>query len=130
MKMKANDMTDLDLNLLLAAARDDRPLPSEALMARVLADAVAQQPKPLAHPLAVTPARAASTGWLDRLAAVFGGGGALAGVSLAMVAGVFIGIAQPAPVAALTSALLVGASLETVDLFPAEVALWEEQVND
>ncbi len=124
-------MTDPDLDALLASARDEGPRPSEALMARVMADAVASQPAPRALPVArkVRPAERPA-GWLRRLSAVFGGGGALAGVSLAMVAGVFIGVVQPAPVAALTSALLVEGDLGTVDLLPAGTDLWEEQPDD
>lgn len=120
-------MTDPDLDALLASARDAGPRPSEALMARVMADAAASQPAPRGVPVArnVRPA-----GWLRRLSAVFGGGGALAGVSLAMVAGVFIGVVQPAPVAALTSALLVAGDPGTVDLLPAGTGLWEEQPDD
>jgi hypothetical protein len=127
MKMKTNEMTDLDLDTLLAAASEDRAVPSDALMARVMADAVAAKPNPLMRPQAT---HAVSGRWLDRLAAVFGGGGALAGISLAMVAGVFIGIVQPGPVAALTSALLVGTPLESVEMFPSEAALWEDPQND
>jgi hypothetical protein len=50
--MKANEMTDLYLDTLLAGARKDRAVPSDALMARVLADAVAAQPNPLMRPQA------------------------------------------------------------------------------
>jgi len=123
-------MTDLDLDTLLAAARDDGPVPSDALVARVMADAVALQPRPGARPVARPAPDASPVRWLDRLAAMFGGGGALAGVSLAMVAGVFIGVVQPVPVTALTSVLLVGGQLDSVDLFPTEVAMWEEPQND
>lgn len=126
--MKTNDITerDFDLDALLASARGYGPVPSETLMARVMADAVAVQPQPIERPLARTTAAKMLARWLDQLAAVFGGGGALAGISLAMVAGVFIGVVQPAPVAALTSALLVETQVDLVDLFPTDAALWEE----
>lgn len=127
--MKANDMTGPDLDSLFAAAREDLPQPSEALMARILADAVAMLPQTVALPGA-TAARTARTGWFDWLAAPFGGGGPLAGVGLAMVAGIFIGVAQPEPVAVLTSVLLVAADAETVDLFPGDTALWEDQPDE
>jgi hypothetical protein len=124
--MKAGEMTDHDLDSLFDAAREARASPSPALMARVMADAVALQPKPVMrrgrYP---SPLR-----WLDRLAAPFGGGGALAGISFAMLAGVFIGVVQPAPVAALTSVLLTEVQYDTVDLLPGDMTLWEEAVND
>lgn len=120
-------MTDLDLDALLAAARDTGPAPSQALIDRVMTDAAALQPRPAP---VVRPVARGGVGWLGRLASVFGGGGALAGVSLAMVAGVFIGVMQPEPVAALTSALLVDTSLGTVDLLPAGADLWEEQTDE
>lgn len=128
--MKANEMTDADLDALLAGARDHAPVPSDALMARVMVDAIAVQQNVVApaavRPRVASPAERSPVRWFERLAAVFGGTGALAGVSLATVAGVFIGIVQPAPVAAVTSALLVEMHLETVELFPSETALWEE----
>jgi len=124
--MKANEMTDHDLDSLLAAARTADRAPSPALMARVMADAMALQPKPASRPVL----RAAPSRWFDRLAEVFGGGGALAGISFAMLAGVFIGVVRPEPVAALTSALLTGARYEAVELLPGDAALWEETGND
>lgn len=124
--MKATEMTDFDLDTLLSAARKADALPSEALQARVMSDAMALQPKQV-PPVA---AQAVSVGWIDRLSALFGGGGALAGVSLALVAGVFIGVIQPEPVAALTSALMAEAQMDSVDLLPDAATLWEEVQDD
>ncbi len=128
--MKANEMTDFDLDAVLAAARDADPVPSDALMSRVMADALALQPRAVAQNraqsgLAFTPLR-----WLDWLAAVFGGGGAVAGIGMALVAGVFFGIAQPAPVAMLTGVWLDETLSDGLDLFPAETAFWVEPQND
>lgn len=128
--MKVNEMTDHDLDRLLDAARGGGPAPSDALMARVMADAVAAQSRKVVRPALRIRQGYRSLQLLDRLAAAFGGAGALAGVCSAMVAGIFIGIAQPAPVAALTSVLLTGTQVGTVDLFPTGVAFWEEQQND
>lgn len=128
MTMKANDMTERepDLDDLFAAARDADPTPSANLMTRILTDAAALQPRPAVVATRLQPVDLPTTeGWFDRIAAVFGGGGALAGMSLAAVAGVFLGLAQPAPIVALTS-MLADASVETVDLLPDGTALWEE----
>ena len=120
-------MQDKDLDGLLALAARDRPMPSPALMDRVLADALALQPQPVvmrkapaplpARSLAGLPAR---QGVLARLAALFGGGAALAGVCSAAVAGVALGYLDPASMDSLSGGLtgaLTGA--ETLDLFPS-----------
>lgn len=128
MTMKANDMTERepDLDDLFAAARDADSAPSANLMTRILTDAAALQPRPAVVATRLQPVDLPTTeGWFDRIAAVFGGGGALAGMSLATVAGVFLGLAQPAPIVALTL-MLADASVETVDLLPDGTALWEE----
>lgn len=120
-----NDRDDA-LEHLFAAARHPEPVPSQVLMHRILTDAVAVQAQHGAQAPARRAARPRRLGWVDRVAAVFGGGGALAGMSLAMVAGVFIGIAQPNAVAALTSGLLADAALDSVDLLPGDDPLWGE----
>jgi hypothetical protein len=101
-----------DLDDLFAAARASRPVPSEALMARVLADALAEQPRP-----AVVPRLVPRLGLWSRLAAVFGGPGALAGIGSAAAAGLFIGYVQPSGLSVLGDAVL-GTPLETVELMP------------
>lgn len=88
-----------NLDDLFAGLRASGPVPSGDLMARVLADAAALQPK--AVPLAVAPARRG--GVLRALSALFGGGPVLAGMGTAAAAGLFIGFAQPSPVSALTA---------------------------
>lgn len=122
-----NGMDDLDD--LFAAARADRPRPSDALMARVLADAAALQPEPAlpARPRPAAPA--APGGFWAALSALFGGGGVLAGMGTAAAAGLFLGFAQPAPVAALTAALSAGTTTTTdaLDLTSGIDALLAEQ---
>lgn len=103
-----------DLDDLFAEARAKPHAPSEALLARVLTDAMAEQPKS-APPVAVM--RARRVGLWTRLAAVFGGTGALAGMGTAAAAGLFIGFVQPVDLSALGDAVL-GTPLETVELIP------------
>jgi len=112
-----------DLDGLLAAARSHAPQPSADLLARVLADAYALQP---AAPVAAR--RVPRPRWAGLLA-LFGGGAGLAGLMTAGVAGLMIGLLQPAPVSAFTGVLLGGAMtqvlggaaapLETVELIPS-----------
>lgn len=115
-------MRDSDLDDLLAAARADRPVPSAALMARVLDDAQRLQPA-AARPLRRAPAR---PGLMARLAQAFGGAGALAGMAAAMLAGVWVGLAQPAPLTLLTAALWPAEAL-SVELIPDPAALWDPE---
>ncbi len=98
-----------DLDDLFAAARADRPQPSDALMQRVLADALAEQPRPAPRPIP-------RPGLLARIAAAFGGGPALAGVCSAAVAGLVIGYLNPVTYDYLTGGQT---GTELVDLFPA-----------
>lgn len=125
MKAKGAEMTDgsKDLDDLFATAAAQRMAPSEALMARVLADAKAEQPR---APVGL-PARPAAPrpGLWAALAEIFGGGGALAGIGTAAVAGVVIGFAQPAGLGNLTEAVF-GTPLETVELIPSVETLFAE----
>ena len=100
---------DLD-DLLAAAAR--RPIqPSEALMERVLADALALQPvtTPAVRPAVAGP----RPGLLVRLAAAFGGPPALAGLGTAAVFGLALGYLSPT-----TMDYLTGATADTAEFFP------------
>lgn len=117
-------MQDKDLDGLLALAAKQRPRPSDALMDRVLADAMALQPKAVAVATRPAPPQA---GLLGRLAAVFGGAPVMAGVFGAALAGVTFGYLDPATTDILTGGLsggLVGA--EVLDLFPAADFLMTE----
>jgi hypothetical protein len=48
----------------------------------------------------------------------------LAGMSAAALAGLFLGIAQPVPVVALTELLRGTTTLDSLDLLPTGGALW------
>jgi predicted lipid-binding transport protein (Tim44 family) len=112
-------MQDDDLDQLFAEAATQRIAPSDALMTRIQADADAWQPKP--RPVV---APAPSRGWLSAVADWFGGGMSLAGMSAAALAGLFLGIAQPVPVVALTELLRGTTTLDSLDLLPTGGALW------
>jgi hypothetical protein len=123
-----------DLDALFAGLRADAPVPSDALMARVLADALAEQPRAAAAPpapafLTVPPtmARAAHPPRLwARIVAALGGAVAVAGVGSAALAGLMVGFVQPAALNGLTDAVW-GATYETVELMPSVDALMTEE---
>lgn len=117
-------MKDDDLDTLFAMARAAPPVPSDALMARVLADAVAHQPapRPVAAPRVALPALG---GMWHRLADLFGGAGALAGMGGAAVAGLVLGFVQPEGLSALSDTVLGGA-LDSVALMPSVDPLFSE----
>ena len=113
---------DDDLDDLFGTLAQRGPQPSDALMARILADAAALQPR--AAP--VMRATAPRGGLWAALAAALGGRGALAGLATATLAGVWIGFAQPAPVAGLGFDLGVGLGGDTVELFPGDGGLFDD----
>lgn len=113
-------MQDSDLDNLLAAARADRPEPSAALMARVIDDADRMQPRPAPRIAAPHP------GFWAMLTGAFGGSGALAGMAAATLAGLWVGVAQPAPVSALTAALWPAEAV-SVELFPDVYAVLDPE---
>ncbi len=111
-----------ELDALFATARHAEVTPSNALMARVMADAVALQPK--AEPMGRAVAR--KTGFWTGLAALFGGSGVLAGLASVAMAGFFVGFVQPETVSALAGDWTLGSVVETVDLMPGVDALLAE----
>ena len=116
-------MRESELDLLLQAAREAPVQPSDALMARVLADALAAQPQPAVPSVALPPPPA--RGFWARLSSGFGGAGAFASLLGAAVLGVVVGYANPASLAWLTSDYLTtaGTGLDMVpvdDLFLSE----------
>ena len=117
---------DMDLDALLAQAAATPVAPSAALTARILADAQAMQPRPQATAVPSRP-RPGVLAWLSDLAEGLGGGRAVAGLSLAGVAGLFLGVADPSALQSL-STLIAGdlTSVEHMDLRPATDILWTE----
>lgn len=108
-------MMDDDLDDLFAVARGTVPQPSAALMARILADAVAEQPRPATRPVPrLVPVRFS----LRALIAALGGMGAMAGLATAAVAGVWIGLTPPTVVDDLAATLWTVDEGDQVDLFP------------
>jgi hypothetical protein len=103
------DMQDDDLDQLLAVAASRPAVPSDALMKRVLADAIALQP----NPLIMNPRTVTQPGWFARLAGVFGGAPALAGLGTAAVFGLALGYLSPT-----TLDYLTGTSADTAEFFP------------
>ena len=103
-------MQDEELDRLLAAASRTAPAPSDALMQRVLADALALQPQLAALRPAPAPVR---EGRLSRFFRALGGGPALAGLGTAAVFGVVLGYLSPT-----TLDYLTGSTADAAEFFP------------
>ncbi len=100
------------LDSLFAQARTANPEPSDDLMARVLADADAVQPRPGVVP-------ASGMGIWARILDTLGGWPAVSGLAAATVAGIWVGVAPPTSVEDLTANLIgdeVSISLFSTDL--------------
>lgn len=121
-----NGITPSSLEDLFAEIASAPVAVPESLMARVLADAERLQPAAPAFGAGKGAAASSSSsgGWLAALSALFGGGASLAGLGLAGAAGLWIGFAQPFDID-LGLGLQAG-TLETLDLFPADLDQWSE----
>lgn len=113
-------MPDIDLEDLFLQARAAAPLPSAGLVARIEADAEAEQARRVGG---AAPARKRPSVWA-RFVAALGGGGVLAGLATTTLAGVWVGMAEPAPLSVLTdkvSVMIVGAAdYDQIELIPAD----------
>ncbi len=118
---------DTDLDALFATASANAALapakPSDALMARILADADALQPTSAQPAAGVAP----PVGWFQTLAGWFGGGISLAGMSMAALTGLYLGVAQPLPVATLTELVTGYTALDSLELLPSTGTLWTQE---
>ena len=112
-------MTDRDdpLEAFFEAGRETVADPSEALLARVEADAMA------AFAARTTPARATPSGWRGVLAAL-GGWPAGAGLGTAALAGLFIGFALPDTLADVSLPLTGDLSFDESALAPTYGTAW------
>ena len=97
--MTMTNPNDDMLDDLFAQARDVAPVPSDALMARVMADADAAQLRAVAVPVA-------APGVIARILDAIGGWPAVSGLAMATVAGIWVGVAPPASVQDVTAAMM------------------------
>lgn len=88
--MAEDDLNDTGLEAFFAAGRASAPAPSDALLARIMADAEAEMVRPT---VAVMPRPAAQTGIFATAIASIGGWAGLGGLATATAAGVWIGFA-------------------------------------
>lgn len=117
------DKNDTNLNAYFAAARKTAMLPSDNLMARILADADAAMP--VLVPVSKMTPHNNSTGFFATLWAAIGGWPAAAGMATATLVGIWIGFSQPAGLDILSMKFLAADSalVDLVSVFDAE--LWE-----
>ncbi len=123
-KARPEALDEAELEGLFTAARGTAPAPSDALMARILADADAALPGP-GHASATVPLRAGG-GWLSRVLDGIGGWPAAAGLAAATVAGLAIGIATPETLSLLSGGVLSATTDGMEDLLPSYAALLTE----
>jgi len=125
-------LDDATLEALFTQARDAAPLPSDRLIARVLADARSVQDEIEAGRAAAARAApvqaAARPGWL----AALGGWGGMAGLTAAGLAGLTIGLFPPEGLSTLSATLTTNAALaaelgDSVALAGAFDAVLEEE---
>ncbi|WP_246175755.1 hypothetical protein [Roseovarius bejariae] len=125
MPMTDDDRQETRLEAAFEAARAARPEPSAELMARVLADAEAAQAG-----FAPAPAPRPRSGYLRQFFETLGGWPAMAGLTAAGVAGIWLGVSPDVGLSdALASYLGAGDTASyTVDVMPgAELGLaWDE----
>lgn len=89
--MAEDDLNDKGLEAFFAAGREHAPVPSDALMARVLADAGAELVRPAVAVAGQRPV--ARPGFLRAAIGSIGGWAGLGGLATATAAGVWIGFA-------------------------------------
>lgn len=111
-----------ELDDLFAQSRARAQPPSDAVIARVLADAARLQPQPAR--------RGARPGfdWIwAGLAQLFGGRAALAGIGSAALAGLFFGFVEPAALSNVTGGLVASDTQDTLDVMPGFDALLAQE---
>lgn len=113
MPMSDKDQDFAELGAFFDAARTHPPAPSAELLARVLSDAETEQVWITHRAQAAT--EAPRTGLLEQLYRLLGGWPAMAGLTTAVVAGIWIGTTLPLGVPGSTeAAYLVDITPETV----------------
>jgi hypothetical protein len=112
------EMSDADLDALLSDLRSHPPEADARLLARIVDDAQAVQSSRTSVRAVVPTREPALRRWISAL----GGSVALAGLGTAAMAGLWIGIAQPASLIDVTDQLAAAlgreAALDYVELFP------------
>ena len=108
--MATTERDELNLDDLLAEARKLRPVLSDGLRARILADAQIEAQERLAPGtrLPSSPGAHSSrawTGWLNLPAGVLGGWPTMGGLAACTVLGLVLGVTHPAGLAGLTTSI-------------------------
>lgn len=122
-------MSEDHLDSLFAAARAEPLRPPPGLSARVLDDAARHMAFAAPPPALLSRAAPPRPGLWAALSTAFGGGGALAGMVTATVAGFYIGFAQPIDTGIVTAVLAgdaAGGEIGQLDMMPGIDALLDE----
>lgn len=104
--MTTSDEQDTEgLKVFFEAAKDNEPQPSDALLARIMADADA-----VADTWETIPAKQQSGGWLHQFLEAIGGWQAASGIVTAGFVGLVVGISPPQSLSDFASGYLYGTS--------------------
>lgn len=101
-----------------AAALTALPAVPDELMARILADAARAQPRSAMAAKSMPTMRLPTITLGQVFADLFGGGGVLAGMATAACAGIYLGLAQPSALSALTLAFAGPSAVDQLDFMP------------
>ena len=110
-KPEMPELSEAELDLLFRAAQEAPVLPSGDVMASILAQAEALQPKAVAHTVE-------EPGLFAQLWSMIGGWPTAAGLASATVAGLMIGISPPELVDSFSAGLFTSPDDYLVDLIP------------
>lgn len=110
-KTDKQPMQDNELDLFFDAARRDVTVPSDTLMAAIMADAKAQMP--VVEPLPTS--KTHKMGLFASIWTAIGGLPAAASLATATVAGVWIGFTQPVQLETLSGGLVLAGDYVTTD---------------
>lgn len=108
-----NTLNDKTLEALLSEMGDQEPVPSDALLHRIMgdADAVIDAAGPVAVPQVTRP------GFWAEMRNALGGWTAIAGLGTATIAGIWIGVVSPASVTSVTDQFLPTLTAEELSVF-------------
>lgn len=112
-KTEKTPLNDQELDQFFAAMQADDPAPSDSLLSAILQDAERLQPQIPVLPVQpdCTPRRS----FLHEVMAVIGGWPAMAGMTTAAIAGVWLGVATPSGIETLSGGLILSQNAGLAD---------------
>lgn len=112
-KTDKKPLNDQELEQFFAAMQADARAPSDRLLSAIMDDAARLQPQPALLP--VQPTGAPQRSFLHEVMATLGGWPAMAGMTTAAIAGVWLGVVAPAGLETLSGGLILSQNAGLVD---------------